>query len=64
MEKLTEKLIQEIQNVSKIIKEYQEYEDEFRKYKYTENDFDSKHKLKKQETYFEKLYESYISFEK
>ena len=37
MEELTKKLIKEIQNISKIIEEYQEYENEFKKYKYTEN---------------------------
>ena len=61
MEELTKKLIQEIQNISKNIIDYQEYEDNFKKYKYTENINDnSKNKLKKQETYFEKLQESYL----
>ena len=59
MEELTKKLIKEIQYVSKIIEEYQEYENEFKKYKYTVNINDNPtNKLKKQESYFEKLYES------
>ena len=61
MEELTKKLIKEIQTISKTIKEYQEYEDEFKEYKYLENINDNpKNKLKKQETYFEKLQESYL----
>ena len=61
MEELTKKLIKEIQNISKNISYYQEYEDEFKQYKYTENINDNpKNKLKKQETYFEKLRESYL----
>ena len=61
MEELTHKLIQEIQTISKNIIDYQEYENNFKQYKYTENDFDEiEVKLKKQETYFEKLQESYL----
>ena len=61
MEELTKKLIKEIQTISKNIIDYQEYEDEIKEYKYSENINDNlKNKLKKQETYFEKLRESYL----
>ena len=65
MNKISKKLIDEIQNISNTLQEHQQFINEIKQYdyKYRENDYDNpKKKLKKQETYYEHLQENYLRY--
>ena len=60
MQETANTLINEIETITENIVQYIEYENYLKDYKYIQNFFDDPRKsLKKKETYYEKLYESY-----